>query len=498
MSKFLLPICVAILSFLPKVGMHTNSSPGQAVREAAIATTAVPWIANTGQWQPGIAFCAATFSGKVLVNQDQEIIYALPVDSTSGYVLKEKFVGLERLAQAEAVRGTQRVVAQFNYFLGSDSSAWRSRVPAYEGVQLGEIWAGIALALQAHNENVEKLFYVAPKADPTSIQVEIEGAETLAIAHDGRLMVSTPAGTLYYSAPVAYQWIAGKKRVVTVSYHLHQSYPNRYGFTVENYDPSYELVIDPLLASTFVGDGGNDWGQALAVDEAGHVFVTGYTWSDNFPTTPGSYNEPFNGVKDAYVAKFSNDLSTLLASTFIGGSSWENGLAITVDGTGEVLIAGATGSANFPIAGSAYDRTYNGGSNDVFVCRLANDLTSLITSTFIGGQEDDYGYGLTVDQAGHVFVTGRTESTNYPTQGAYDATFNGGFEDVFVTKLNSDLSALLASTYLGGHTDEGADAIVTDDAGNVFVTGFTYSDDFPTAGISYDSTHNGSGDIYVA
>ena len=129
---------------------------------------------------------------------------------------------------------------------------------------------------------------------------------------------------------------------------------------------------------------------------------------------------------------------------------------------------------------------------------MENDLSSIIVSTFIGGDNDDYGYDLTLDNTGNVFVTGRTESTDYPANGGYDNTFNGGFEDVFVSKLNNGLSSLLASTYIGGSTDEGADAIIADDAGNIFISGFTYSDDFPTAGMPYDSTHNGSGDIFIA
>jgi len=212
----------------------------------------------------------------------------------------------------------------------------------------------------------------------------------------------------------------------------------------------------------------------------------------------GSYDDGFNGVKEAYVAKLTNDLSTVLVSTFIGGSSWDSGEAIAVDASGEVIIAGGTGSANFPTAGNAYDNAYNGGSNDVFVCRLDNNLSSILVSTFIGGSGDDYGYGLSLDNAGNVFITGRTESADYPANGGYDNAFNGGFEDVFVSKLNSGLTNLLASTYIGGSTDEGADAITVDEAGNVFVSGFTYSADFPVAGMAYDSTHNGSGDIFVA
>ena len=389
-------------------------------------------------------------------------------------------------------------MAVFNYFTGSDPSAWKTKVPSYQLLNLGEIWEGVELKLNAHNDNVEKLFYVQPTIDPQSIQITIDGAEGLQVAQDGQLLVVTPFGKLFYSAPVAYQWIAGEQHFAKAAYKINTQEKNSYSFIVEDYDPKYELIIDPLLASTFIGDGGNDWGNAIAVDESGNVFMTGYSWSDNFPTTAGSFSASFNGVKDAYISKLTNDLSTLLVSSYIGGSSWDNGLSIAVESTGDVIISGATGSTNFPIAGAAYNNTHNGGSNDVFVCKLDNELSSIIVSTFIGGDNDDYGYDLALDNMGNIFVTGRTESTNYPAVGGYDNAFNGGFEDVFISKLNNGLSTLLASTYIGGSTDEGADAIVVDDAGNVFISGFTYSDDFPTAGIPYDADHNGSGDIFVA
>ncbi len=489
----LLYACLLSLSMLP--GADQTPQPATSAPAPRIAGTLSPWVENAGQWPAEIQYVAHTFSGNVILNDQQEILYALPVDSTSGYVLKERFTGPMRCRRQERARGEQRQPTVCNYFTGDDPSAWATGVPAYEWLQLGELWPGVRLQLRADQQNVEKLFYIQPQADPNAIQVTVEGARRLTVAPDGRLLVHTPAGEMAYSAPVAYQWINGAQRFAKAAYTVDG---NTYSFRVQGYDPAYELIIDPFLASTFIGDGGNDWGNAIAVDAAGNVFLTGYSWSDNFPTTAGSYDEAFNGVKEAYVAKLTNDLSTVLVSTFIGGSSWDSGEAIVVEASGDVIIAGGTGSANFPRAGNAYDNAYNGGSNDVFVCKLDNELSTLIASTFVGGAADDYAYGLALDQAGNVFITGRTESDNYPANGGFSTGFNGGFEDVFVSKLNNGLTNLLASTYLGGSTDEGADAIAVDEAGSVFVSGFTYSADFPVAGMAYDSTHNGSGDIFVA
>ena len=334
----------------------------------------------------------------------------MPVDSTSGYVLKERFIGKRN--RQKIPLGEKRSPSVFNYFIGNDKASWRANVPSYEVLNMGDLWEGVTLKLKAHNDNVEKLFYVQPNIAPQSIQIAVDGAERLEVSRNGRLVVHTPAGEIAYSAPVAYQWIDNEQHFAKAQYKI--AGKNTYTFLVEDYDPAYELIIDPYVASTFMGDGGNDWANAIAVDESGDVLITGYTWSDNFPTTAGSHKAAFNGVKDAFVSKFDNDLSTLLVSTFLGGSSWDNGLSIAVEPTGAVIISGATGSADFPTAGAAYDKTYNGGSNDVFVCKLDNALSSILVSTFIGGEEDDYGYDLTLDNAGNVFVTGRTESTDYP------------------------------------------------------------------------------------
>jgi len=463
-----------------------------------ITNTKAPWIKNAGQWDKDILYVAHTFAGNTVVNKAKEILYALPVDSTSGYVLKERFVGKINNPLNEIPSGEKKALSVFNYFIGNDHSSWTTNVPSYQLLDLGEIWEGVQVKLNANNNNVEKLFYIKPNINPQSIEIIIDGTTHLEVSPNGNLIMATPVGEVAYSAPIAYQWIDGEKHLAKAKYKIKENGKNSYSFIVEDYDPKYELIIDPLLASTFIGDGGNDWGNAIAVDESGNVFMTGYTWSDNFPSTAGSFSEPFNGVKDAYVSKLSNDLSTLLVSTFIGGNSWDNGLSLIVEATGEVILSGATGSANFPIAGAAYDNAYNGGSNDVFVCKLDNELSSILVSTFIGGDGDDYGYDLALDNMGNVFVTGITESANYPSIGGYDNTFNGGYEDVFISKLNNGLSSLLASTYIGGSTDEGADAIAVDNAGNVFISGFTYSDDFPTAGMPYDAEHNGSGDIYIS
>ena len=195
-----------------------------------------------------------------------------------------------------------------------------------------------------------------------------------------------------------------------------------------------------LLASTFLGGSSDDYGYSLTLDINGNVYVTGYTRSTDFPTTGGAYDTSWNGSSDVFVSKLDSGLTGLLASTFLGGSGYDFGYSLTLDTSGNVYVTGMTRSTDFPTTSGAYDTTWNGGTYDVFVSKLDGGLTSLLASTFLGGSYDDFGYFLTLDTSGNVYATGMTRSTDFPTtSGAYDTSL-GGSGDVFISKLDGNLS----------------------------------------------------------
>jgi uncharacterized repeat protein (TIGR02543 family) len=369
---------------------------------------------------------------------------------------------------------------------------------------LGEVWSGIEVKLKATQKTVEKLFYVKPGADPSKIVVEVDGAEGLKLSKDGEIIIKTGLGDLKLSKPSAWQEKDGKKLPVEVSYKLIGK--NRYSFEVAKADPSLPIVIDPLLASTFIGGSGNDFvGYSIALDSSGNVYVTGSTYSPDYPTTAGAYDRSYNGgSSDVFVSKLSNDLSQLLASTFIGGSRDDFGNSIALDSSGNVYVTGFTVSSDYPTTSGAYDTrcgtdgTCDGGFADVFVSKLSNDLSQLLASTFIGGSRDDFGNSIALDSSGNVYVTGFTFSSDYPTTaGAYDRSYND-YGDVFVSKLSNNLSQLLASTFIGGSGFEHGFSIALDRSGNVYVTGDTSSPNYPTTSGAYDRSYNGSVDVFVS
>ncbi|NUO06886.1 MAG: SBBP repeat-containing protein [Candidatus Brocadia sinica] len=254
-----------------------------------------------------------------------------------------------------------------------------------------------------------------------------------------------------------------------------------------------------LLASTYLGGSGTDSGNSLAIGSGGNVYVTGYTYSMNFPTTVGAYDTSYNsGKTDVFISRLNSGLTSLLASTFLGGSDIDYGRSLAIEPfSGDVYVTGYTYSTNFPTTVGAYDTSYN-SNTDVFVSRLNSGLTSLLASTYLGGSGSDSGYSLAIDSSWVVYVTGYTSSTDFPTtSNAYDRFYNGK-TDVFVSGLYGDLTSLIDSTYLGGSGDDRGSSLAIRSYGDVYVTGYTTSSNFPSTTGVYDTTYNGDSDVFVS
>jgi hypothetical protein len=259
--------------------------------------------------------------------------------------------------------------------------------------------------------------------------------------------------------------------------------------------------LTTLLAATFVGGSYSEMLPELSVDAAGNVFLSGFTNSTNFPVTAVAYDRSFNGAGDAVVAKLNGSLTSLLASTFLGGSREEFWVTHELDAEGNVYLTGGTESVNFPTTAGAYDRTFNGPAvgdyvHDVFVSKLDNSLATLLASTFVGTDGFEAAGCLAVDGNNNVYVGGHTDSVHYPvTPGALDEDHNG-INEYFLTRLNGELTTILASTFLTP-ADAGfgfCDDIIVAGNGDVFVGGDSGAANFPVTADAYDISYNG-GDV---
>jgi Big-like domain-containing protein/beta-propeller repeat-containing protein len=254
-----------------------------------------------------------------------------------------------------------------------------------------------------------------------------------------------------------------------------------------------------LAYSTYLGGNGNDEGFGIVLDVVGNAYVAGFTTSANFPTTVGAFDTSFNGgVVDAFVTKLNTAGSApLLYSTYLGGSGDDRGLGIALDALGNAHVTGFARSADFPTTAGAFDTSFN-GVIDAFVTKLNPAGSALVYSTYVGGSDNDQGFGIVLDGAGNAHLTGRTSSTNFPTTaGTFDMIFNGGQLDAFVTKLNAAGNTLVYSTYLGSSGNDQGSGITLDGVDNAHVTGFTTAGNFPTTTGSFDTSFNGSVDAFV-
>ncbi len=288
-------LALSVLGLLAAVHMVAAEPALDCAQRERVAHLHVPFVENRGQLPEDVAFSASTFLGTVFVGHDGGLTYGLGVKLT------------ETLISARPVpKSGARATGDVSYFIGDDPRRWQSDLPTYEQVSLGEAWPGVSVVLHAHERNIEKIFTLQPGARVGQIRVRVGGGGPLAIDRDGALVASRGNDRVRFTAPVAYQERDGVRRPVSVAYTLHGS---TYGFRVGAYDHAAPLVIDPILQSTYIGGADPDSVNAIAVDPStGDVLVAGYTYS-----TSG------RGV-DGFVARFDPTLTTLLHSTYVGGS----------------------------------------------------------------------------------------------------------------------------------------------------------------------------------
>jgi hypothetical protein len=245
--------------------------------------------------------------------------------------------------------------------------------------------------------------------------------------------------------------------------------------------------------STYLGASYYDYGLGIAVDNSNNVFVTGMTYSADFPVTENAYDDTYNGGLDLFVTKLNPTATALIFSTFIGGTSDDYlpanaGNPTATDASGNVYVTGYTASVDFPVTNGAFDGTHN-GSWDAFVFKFTGN-GSIIYSTFLGGSGNDYGYGIEATDDGSAVVTGYTSSVNFPvTAGVYDNELTN--YDCFVTKILPNGNSIQFSTFLGGTANDYAMDVALDNFGNIYLTGYTTSVDFPVTANGYDGIHNG-------
>lgn len=463
---------------------------------------------------------------------------------------------LEGANSTPFVSGVEEQAARANYFIGNDPSKWVRGVETYSGVLYSSVYRGVDLVFHSNERQLEYDFTVAPGADANAIRLRFDGVDDLMLGPEGALILHTAAGELKHERPVAYQEKNGSRVPVPASFK--ESTDGTIGFQVGDYDETLPLVIDPVLVySTYVGGSSSDFGRGITVDAAGNAYVVGDSFSSDFLFRASATNSDvfigilasngllltygfFGGAKndtatglavdssgnvylcgstesmdfpqvnsvgsallgtsDAFVVKMTPNLQQFFYSSLIGGSGQESGVSVAPDAAGSAYISGRTSSPDFPLVG-AMQVTYGGGDSDAFVSKLSLDGKTLVYSTYLGGSgtEDlQNRSGISVDSAGNAYVTGDTQSSNFPLKNAVQPVKNGNAStsDGFVSVINPSGSDFVYSTYLGGINDDFGLAIATDSSKNAYVAGRTKSTSFP--GSTATRTSTTTSDAFVA
>jgi hypothetical protein len=458
MNFMKLNLVIISLALLLSVGQPlgaivTTSQPNRQSR----GPLPLAFVPNAGQSDASFAFQAVSRFGTVAFSPDE--VTLVP---TTDVALRVQFLNAN---PSSHIAGHDQLPGVMNFYAGDDPARWRSNLPTYGAIVYGSLYDGIDLMYNGREGSLKGTYTIAPGANPDRIRWRYRGADQVTIdPASGDLHIDLGATRLIEQAPIAWQIRSGVERPIGVRFAAQRD--GSFGFVVEAYDPTLPLIIDPtLIYGTYLGAGSTDTARGIAVDGNGNVYLTGQTYSSNFPGTTG----PRSGATDVFVTKLNAQGNTLLFTTILGGSDDEAGNGIAVDATGHAWITGETESTNFPTLNPLRMSDFSAGFVDTFATKL-NANGSLAFSTYLSFDVNDQGNAITVDGQGNAYITGEAGAQFGP--------------QVFAHKLAADGSALLYARVFGAAErgfDKGSSghAIAVDADGNAYITGRTNSIVFP-------------------
>ena len=505
---------------------------------------------NVGQWDKEILYTVDMESGHLYVDQkgftyvlndamthnhdEEEHSAEDHDDKIHAQVVKSHF--LNSSWQGQKTEGAKSNFYR-NYFIGNDESRWKSNVKSCAQTTLNEFYPGIDLQLDGSSSRLKYSFKVKPGIDASLIKWNIDGANRVYI-EENQLHIVTDFGEIVEDKPIAWTLKDGKKKFVDVEYRLTAEgltfhFPN-------GYDETAELTIDPYLVfSSFSGSTMDNWGMTATPDLQGNLYAGGIVFDQGgaYPVTAGAFDMTFNGGTaytytspqgtynmsgfDIALSKFNSTGSTLIYSTYLGGTGNEAPHSLVTDDNSNLFVMGVTGSGNYPIVNGCFDVSFNGGPSvsenelgypagaDIFVTHFNVGGTALVGSTFVGGSGTDgvnigilnYNYGDSfrgeiIVNNGFVYVSSTTQSSNFPTLAPSQGALSG-VQDAVIFKMNSALTAMSWSTYFGGTGLETGNSLQLATNGNVYVAGGTNSPSLPVVSGNDLSYNGGNSDGYL-
>ncbi len=496
------------------------------------------FIENNGQWNENVKYKAEINGGYLYLEQNQLTYNFFDENGLQEYFhahnQREPKTGLNKLKchsyQVKFIGGNtknlkpdKKQVTYYNYFLGVDKTKWASNVFSYELINYSSLYNGVDLVFYTSQESLKYDFIVQPNSNPSQIKFEYKGVNSINLSK-GRLQIKTSVNKIIEEKPYAYQLINGEQVEVTCNYTLVNGVV---GFEFPNgYDSSKELIIDPtLIFSTFSGSTSNNFGYTATFDRDGFLYSGSTAFGAGYPTTVGAYDISFNaGIVDVAISKYDTTGTSMIYSTFVGGTSDELPHSMITNSNDELFVYGTTSSLDFPYTTGCYDSVFNGGTalnltnglgvnfingSDIFVFRLSNAGNNLMASTLIGGSGNDglnsttannlrYNYAdevrgeIEIDKNNNIYVVSCTRSLDFPvSSGAFQQVHGGSDLDGLIFKMDNKLSTLIWSSYLGGNGDDAAYSVALDRNDNAYVAGGTNSNNFIKSPKAIDTSFTG-------
>ena len=496
------------------------------------------FVENKGQWNKNVTYKYNVDGGSVWFEKNCFTYFIFDKDALAkNHVIKENESYLPIKSHAFKMHfknsnniGDIKITANNkakyyeNYFVGNLNDEWKGKVNCFENISYNNLYKGIDMLVESNKNSFKYTFYVHPnKAEQLPVLV-FDSIRKLKL-ENGNLIITTSFNTIVEQKPIAYQIIKKQKIAIACNFSLQENIVS-FEFP-EGYDKNFELVIDPtLIFSTYSGSTSDNFGMSASYDNSGNLIAGGIAFNQGYPTTLGAldttYNgSPQNGRTDVVITKYNNNGSSLLFSTYLGGTTGtEIVSSIIVDSLDNVYILGTTGSSDFPVTNNAFDVSFNGGTpdslnnngtkflngTDIFISKLNANGTQLLASTYIGGSANDginrsnvlsYNYGdfyrgeIQNNKQGNVVVTSCTYSNNFPTSSNTIQINNAGGLDAIAFSIDNSLQNLLWSTYIGGVNDDAGYALAIDNSNNTIITGGTASNNFPTTNNVLNATYIG-------
>jgi len=515
------------------------------------------FIENKGQWDEDVLF-KSSFKGGNLWVQRNKLLFHLQdfqklrknhanfgnPDLTA--VDRQHVVHLNFKNSNEIKRVSKQHPSNeyYNFFLGKDEKRWTKDVHSYTDAVLYDLYTGIDLHLIQEDEQLKYEFLIAPEIDPSIIQLDIAGSNSIFLDKQGRLHITTPIGEIIENKPFVYQEINGQKKQINCNFSIQE---NIVTFDLGSYDKTKKLIIDPVLIfATYSGSVTDNFGMTATYGNDGTAYSGGTIFGNSYPTPDkGVFNIKTNftvvsggSPSDVFISKYSADGSKMLWTAFLGGSTNNNGAetihSLICDQQNNIYAFGATSSKDFPTTNGCFQNTHGGGTTfnaiyngaifgdggvDIYTVKISSNGHNLLGSTYIGGSENDginanttglaanyFGaqyydsltsnYGdqfrgeIMLDKYNNIVIASSTRSLNFPVKNAAQSSINGQ-QDGVLLKLKNDFSQLLFSTFIGGKDNDAIYSVKIDSSNNIVFCGGTSSNNLNTSTTAYQKTYGG-------